>query len=291
MRRTAAPAIVVGALLAALSGLGAPPAVASERAPAPAANLGDSFASGEGGVETGPYLVGTDTPTDQCHRSRTSAAQLLDSARLIDLTVDAACSGATTQDIVGTPRSGEPPQASRLSGNLHQTYLMIGGNDIGFGTLLGCVLQTDCDRTAVPAGTRQLLAQLPPKLDQAYAAVRAATPHATHTVVLYPPLLPPTPRPGQQADLSRCPELNPNEVATGNELFHQLNVVITERARANHFQVIDPAPAFTGHDVCSSRPFFYRPGTVPPAATYHPNLAGRAGIAAYLAAYRFAATQ
>jgi len=150
------------------------------------------------------------------------------------------------------------------------------------------VIHTDASRYppkvlgAVPDGTRVLLAELPPKLDQAYAAIHAATPNATHTVVLYPPLLPPPPQAGQTSDLSRCPELNPREVIIGNELFGRLNTIITQRARAHHIQVIDPAPAFKGHDVCAAQPFFYRPGTVPPTATYHPNLSGRAVIAGYM---------
>lgn len=291
MRRMTARSLVLSAMLALVSVLVVPSASASEARHVPAANLGDSFASGEGGIETGGYLSGTDTPSDQCHRSRTSPAQLLGSTSLVDVAVDAACSGATTQNIVGAARYGEPPQAGLLNAGVRQTYLMIGGNDIGFGTLLGCVLLTNCDQTPVPAGTRQLLAQLPPKLDQAYAAVQAATPKATHTVMLYPPLLPATPAPGQTTDLSRCPELNPAEVTIGNELLSSLNTIITQRARAHHFQVIDSAPAFRGHDVCSARPYFYRPATVPPAATYHPNLPGRVAIAGYLAAYRIAVSQ
>ncbi|HEY2766111.1 MAG TPA: SGNH/GDSL hydrolase family protein [Pseudonocardiaceae bacterium] len=262
--------------------------MASSGAHVPTANLGDSFSSGEGGTETGPYLPGTDTPADQCHRSPTSATRLLAATSLVDVVVDAACSGATTQNIVNTGRFGEPPQVGRLNPAVKQAYLMIGGNDIGFGTLLGCILQINCDQTPIPDGTRLLLTQLPSKLDQAYTAVQAATPNATHTVVLYPPLLPPTPQTGHTTDLSRCPELNSNELVIGNELFDQLNAIIAQRAQAHHFQVINPAPAFRGHDVCSARPFFYRPGTVPQAATYHPALPGRAIIAGYQAITRIA---
>ncbi|MDQ3887318.1 MAG: SGNH/GDSL hydrolase family protein [Actinomycetota bacterium] len=252
----------------------------------PAANLGDSFSSGEGGTETGPYLPGTDTPANQCHRSRTSAARLLDATSFVDVVVDAACSGATTQNIVSAERFGEPPQVNRLNAAVKQTYLMIGGNDIGFGTLVGCVLQSNCDQTPIPDGARLLLTQLPSKLDQAYAAVQAATPNATHTVVLYPPLLPPTPPAGHTTDLSRCPELNPKELVISNELFSQLNNVITQQARARHFQVINLEPAFRGHDVCSAAPFFYRPNTASPSATYHPALPGRVAIAGSLALHR-----
>lgn len=288
MRRGSLGSLVVSAVLALSSMLVAPSAMASSGSHVPVANLGDSFSSGEGGTETGPYLPGTDTPTDQCHRSPTSATRLLAATSRVDVVVDAACSGATTQNIVSAGLYGEPPQVSRLNAAVKQTYLMIGGNDIGFGTLLGCVLQSNCDQTPIPDGTRLLLTQLPPKLDQAYAAVQAATPNATHTVLLYPPLLPPTPHAGHTTDLSRCPELNPKELVIGNQVFDKLNAVIAQRARAHHFQVINPASAFRGHDVCSVDPFFYRPGTVPPAATYHPALPGRAVIARYLAIYRIA---
>lgn len=254
----------------------ATPASAASLWDAPAASLGDSFASGEGGLETGPYLAGSDTSTNQCHRSRTSPAQLLGVTPLVNIEVDASCSGATTAHIAQLARYGEPPQATRLHAGIKRTYIMIGGNDLEFGTLLGCYLVFDCEKTAVPALAMQLLAQLPPKLDTAYKAVKTAAPHAQHTVILYPPLVPT----GTAPDLSRCPELNTAEVAFAVMLLRGLNQAIRERAAANGFRTADPAPLFRGHDVCSAHPFFYRPGTVAQAGTYHPNLNGRAMLAA-----------
>ncbi len=265
-------------MLALLAGTGTP-ASADGFFGVSVANLGDSFASGEGGTETGPYLPGSDTPTNRCHRSATSPAELLARLGLVRMVVDAACSGATTANVTSIGQYGEPPQADQLSPAIRRVYLMIGGNDIGFGTLLGCFLLTDCSQTPVPAISLQLIGQLGSRLDAAYGVIRAKAPEAGVVVPLYPRLLPQ----GSNPDLSRCPELNQREVALGNQIEAAANQVIADRARAHGFRVANPAVAFQGHDVCAAQPFFYRPGTVPAAATYHPNILGRADLAAVMA--------
>ncbi len=244
-----------------------------------AGNVADSFGSGEGGVETGPYVQGSDTVTDQCHRSRTSPARLLQQAGLIRLAADASCSGATTINVTTIGQYVEPPQASRLDPGLRLVYVMIGGNDIGFGALVGCFIQTDCDATPIPAASLLLISELGPKLDNAYDAVRAHAPHARVVVELYPRLVPPVGAPVGPD----CPEFNTAEIARGNQIQSRLNAKIAARARAHGFRVADPAPAFVGHDVCSPASYFYQPGTVPLPATFHPNLRGRIGMAIALA--------
>ncbi len=248
---------------------------------APAASLGDSFMAGEGGTETGPYETGTDTEINQCHRSQSSPTQLLGRTNVVDITVNAACSGATTQDVLLTPRFNELPQVTKLNSKIKRTYIIVGGNDINFALLLGCFLEADCDTTPIPDTARAQLALLGPKLDQVYEAMSSAAPNAEHTAVLYPPLLPATPQAGASLDLSRCPELNQNEVKIGNELQSSLNALIAKHAAVHGFRVVDASRAFAGHDLCSEKPYFYRPDQ---PGIYHPNLPGRTVMAAYMAA-------
>jgi hypothetical protein len=244
--------------------------------PVRAGNVGDSYSSGEGGTETGPYVSGSDTPTDQCHRSQTSPTRLLAATGLLKLVADASCSGATTTNITTTGQYGEPPQAAQLDSSLRLAYVVIGGNDIRFGTLAGCFIQTDCDRTPIPAASLQLISQLGPQLDAAYDAVRAHAPNARVVVGLYPRLVPPVGAPVGP----NCPELNTAEIALANQIQTALNGVIAARAHAHGFRVADAAPAFVGHDVCSTSSFFYQPSvTGPPAATFHPTLPGRVAMA------------
>lgn len=250
--------------------------------------VGDSYASGEGGA---PYLQGSNTPTDQCHRSTT--APVVFAAYLENKTPkNVACSGAVTTNIAVAGQFGEPSQASQIAG-AKRLIVMIGGNDFGpadpsgrpggFGQLLGCFLQTDCDQTALPAAAVfSINTELGAKLDAAYSAIRAAAPRADVTVVLYPPLLPAVGKPVGP----NCPQINTGEIVAGNTLQNALNNKITERARAHQFGVANPAPLFAQGDVCGNASLFYLPGpAVPQNAWYHPNFTGRAalGVAAVFA--------
>jgi lysophospholipase L1-like esterase len=274
---TASAALVVTLAMAG-------PAAASGPA-GPSGNVGDSYAAGEGGTEYGPYLDGSDTATDKCHRSNTSAFELLARAHLIRPGANAACGGATTANITSIGQYGEPSQAAQLSARLKQIYVMIGGNDIAFGTLAGCFIQANCEQTPIPGASLQLIAQLGPKLDAAYSAIQAKAPRARVVVMLYPPLLPQDP----SADRSQCPEINASEVSLGNQVQSALKQTITDRAHAHGFTVADPEPVFLGHDICAGpQTLFYRPGT---PGTYHPNLAGRVALAAVDAAATLAATR
>ena len=271
----------VGVLVATLSMTS--PAMAARGSDVPAGNVGDSYAAGEGGTEFGSYLDVPDPATSGCHRSNTSAFELLARIHVVHPVADVACGGATTVNITTTGQYGEPPQANQVTADLRLVYVMIGGNDIGFGRVAGCFIQLDCDQTPVPAATLQLVQQLGSRLDATYAAIRAGAPNARVVVTLYPSLLPRDP----SADLSGCPEINPAEVLLGNQIQDRLNQTIIDRARAHGFAVADPRPGFAGHDVCAGRQtFFYRPGT---PGTYHPNLTGRAVMAAFNALAKSAA--
>jgi lysophospholipase L1-like esterase len=266
--------IGVGVLVATL-GMASPAVAGTQGFDVPAGNVGDSYAAGEGGTELGSYLDVSDPTTAGCHRSSTSAFELLARIHVLQSTANVACGGATTVNITTTGQYGEPPQASQLTADLRLVYVMIGGNDIGFGAVAACFIALDCDRTPVPAATLRRVQQLGSRLDAAYAAIRARAPNARVVVTLYPSLLPRDP----SADLSGCPEINPAEVRLGNQIQDGLNQTISDRARAHDFAVADPRPGFAGHDVCAGRQtYFYRPGT---PGTYHPNLTGRVVMAAF----------
>lgn len=240
--------------------------------PARTAAGGESFVAGDGGVEFGAYLDSTDTPQNRCHRSNTSYPELLKTAGFINLVANTACSGATIDSFMTNGQYNEPAQVTRIPQGLRLYLLMIGGNDIGYGTVAGCILQADCTRTDIPAQSMRLIAGLGPRLDAVYAAVRKAAPTATIVVLLYPLILPrPDAKPGPL-----CPYLQPGEAKIGYDLTTQLNAVIKDRAKAHGIVAADPQPLYNGRDVCSLTTFFYPPGL---GATFHPNVLGRTAFA------------
>lgn len=145
---------------------GAPPATAAQRAAATSQTdsryphpirrargyvaLGDSYASGQG---TGIYRPGTDTATNQCHRSPLAAAPLLAAGqrRLRPLSF-VACSGAVTHDLYApnAANAGEPAQLDALRKRTKAVSLTIGGNDVGFVQLVSACVQSPV--TPVGAG-------------------------------------------------------------------------------------------------------------------------------------------
>lgn len=150
----------LAALLAAGLGLGllAVPAEATSITRATATGtyvaLGDSFASAEG---LSPYERGTDMATNGCHRSTNqSYPELLErrAIRRFDRLTSVTCSGAITAALFSNlpDRSDERAQLKVLSARTRTVTLTIGGNDVGFSSVLG-----DCIYTPVPDPALQQL--------------------------------------------------------------------------------------------------------------------------------------
>ncbi len=104
--------------------------------------LGDSFSSGEG---VPPFEYGTDTTTNQCHRSSQAYPRLLQNDPSLDLgpTDFVACSGATTSDVING-KYGEAPQIDALSAETEVVTITVGGNDVGFGEYAHACVVTTC---------------------------------------------------------------------------------------------------------------------------------------------------
>jgi lysophospholipase L1-like esterase len=233
-RRTARLSGVLAALV--LAGLTAAPASA-DRFDSYVA-LGDSYAAGQG---AGPY-------TDACLRSGHSYPQLLDAARKISLTGNAACSGATTRNV----RTNQIPSLSR---KVDLVTVTVGGNDLdSIGALVICsqdsgaactaalaqrasVLQTALTNPASSRFFQDLLAML--------NDVKANAPRADIYVTGYPLLF--EPGAGPAADPI-------------NGLTQQLNAVIAKAARQADggrakVEYVDVARAFSGHGIGSEQPW------------------------------------
>ncbi|MEW6153908.1 MAG: GDSL-type esterase/lipase family protein [Actinomycetota bacterium] len=106
--------------------------------------LGDSYSAGEGNP---PFIRGSDTDSNMCHRSFAAYPYEIAVTRSLRL-VHAACSGAILQDLSKpnfAANSGEGPQLSHLDSSTALVTLSMGGNDLGFGYALAkCAESGNC---------------------------------------------------------------------------------------------------------------------------------------------------
>lgn len=164
-------------------------------------SLGDSYAAGLGlGAPTG-------LPVPGCAQSGNNFPHLVAAQLKLDLT-DASCSGAKVPDVITAPQatlaSTAPVQTDSLSANTDVVTLMIGGNDIGFTSIIGaCLAQSaagplllstalNCQSVyAAPTNPiSQALAALPTQLAAVITAIHTKAPKAKVVVVGYPALMP-----------------------------------------------------------------------------------------------------
>ena len=94
--------------------------------------MGDSYSSGEG---TGIYTRGTNSSTNQCHRSPLAYGPLISATtRNLGRFSFVACSSATTASLY-VANAGRAPQLDALRPRTKLVTLTIGGNDAVFGTV------------------------------------------------------------------------------------------------------------------------------------------------------------
>jgi lysophospholipase L1-like esterase len=249
---------LVGVTLALTGILGAGVASAAPRAPFVYDALGDSYASGYG---VPPY-------DGSCGRSMSAYAEQLDGRMRLQLDDFAACAGATTVSLV----SGG--QLAALDADTDVVTLTIGGNDIGWGTVVGaCLAASDATCAGAIALSRQAITfALPGLLDAVYTQVAAAAPNAHVVVTGYPRLF--SPEYGDYLGASAAEQQAMND---GADL---LDTVIAQAAAAHGFQFVDVRPRFVDHGVNAPEPWILGPG----AGAFHPNAAGYRAYTAALTA-------
>ena len=251
------------AALAAVLGVTVPAAATVLAGAAPASAqavnyvaLGDSYSSGLG---AGSYSGGS------CYRSSHAYAQLWDNAHAPASFSFAACSGATTTDVISS-------QLSAVSGSTTLMSITIGGNDVGFSSVMEtCVLGSDSAcASAVNQAENEARTQLPGKLDTLFSDMSARAPGAAVVVLGYPEFY----------DLSRsstCAGLSTTKRTDLDQGADVLDSVVQAAAARHGFRYADVRPAFTGHEICDSSSWLNSVDWTDFAASYHPNAAGQAG--------------
>jgi lysophospholipase L1-like esterase len=195
--------------------------------------LGDSYTVAVG---TKTY----DNPDDACRRGPTSYPRLWAAAHQEVAFVEAACSGATTADVMNT-------QVGQLTPDTSLVTLQIGGNDVGFVDVLkNCILTVDdADCIAgVDAAKAAAASTLSPALSKTYSAVRAAAPSAKVIVVGYPRLY----TIGGDCGILG---LSDKERSALNSAADTLAEIMATRSKEAGFQFLDARPVFDPHTICS----------------------------------------
>ncbi|WP_308466957.1 SGNH/GDSL hydrolase family protein [Rathayibacter soli] len=165
--------------------------------------LGDSYAAGFG------LTPPTGTPVPGCFQAAVDYPHQVATALGLNLT-DASCSAAATANITGqqvTVSGTAPAQIDSITSSTNVVTIMIGGNDLGFSTILGaCSAATpsgplllhpalnSCKAYFDAGGVDTLQAAISgpvtTALSNTFHAVRAKAPNATIIVVGYPALFP-----------------------------------------------------------------------------------------------------
>ncbi|MCW2717710.1 SGNH/GDSL hydrolase family protein [Pseudonocardia sp.] len=283
--RTARWAISLLTPLAAMALAATPAAAATDDEPAFGSYvaLGDSYAAGP----LIPLQIGL---PPGCLRSNQNYPSKV--ARVLGITDfrDVSCSGATTDDLVGSQSVSlgvNAPQLDTLGPDTALVTMTMGGNDIGFASIIEeCAkrsplhpLGTACKDFYPSGGSDPLSARVDataPKIAAALGAIEKRSPHAKVVLVGYPTILPDT-GPG-------CFPVVPfsaGDVAYLRGVEKELNAMLAEQADEAGVQYVDTYAPTVGHDVCTLPGTKWIEGLVPtsPAAPVHPNELGMTAIA------------
>ncbi len=246
------------------------------------AGLGDSYAAG-------PLIPNQQLNPLGCLRSDHNFAHLA-AAALGRSLADASCSGATTADMTApqdvTPGPANPPQFNALASSDTQIVtLQIGGNDIGFTSILeNCATANPfahpCRDKYVVNGHDTLadrIAATAPKVAAVLLGIHTRSPSARVFVINYAAILPETG--------SGCWPQVPiafSDVSYLRSVEKNLNAMLAQQATTNGARIVDDYSASIGRDACKSASTRWVEPLVPAnlAAPFHPNARGEAGIAA-----------
>jgi lysophospholipase L1-like esterase len=216
------------------------------------AALGDSYSSGVG---TGSYTLDS-----ACKRSVYAYPYLWAQKHAGTTLSFVACSGAKTSDLLANQLQAVTPATTLVT-------MTIGGNDIGFASLIQQCTLSDCS-AALDSTRANLDATLDTPLDNVFSAVKShAAPTATIVVLGYPHVF-------SGASCFGTLGITSTEESKANQLSDALDAVISHQASLYGVTYKSAIAAFTGHAVCSSTPWLNGLNLFNTTESYHPNRAG-----------------
>jgi lysophospholipase L1-like esterase len=226
--------------------------------------LGDSYASG----------VGAGSTSGSCGQSPNAYPALWAKAAAPASFTFAACSGASTTDVING-------QLSALTAATTLVSLTVGGNDAGFTSVMEtCVLaSTSSCQNAVAKGEQFVAASLPGRLDAVLAAVHAHAPGARVVVVGYPDFY--------DLGATFCFGLSRADHQALDAGINQLDGALQAAAARDGAAFADVRPAFAGHELCDGAGWLNSVDLLDLDSSYHPTATGQKS--GYLPAFTAAA--
>ena len=271
---------VVGVVLVLLTG-----ALAGCSQPTKYVALGDSYVAG-------PLILPQVGPPYGCLKSGRDYPSVAQQQLHKNVFVDVSCSGATTDDMFApqnvNPGPANPPQLTAVDSSATLVSLGIGGNDIGFSSIVKtCGSATPwnpCRDTFVQNGNDELsnrIAATKPKVVRVLQAITQRAPQAKVLVVGYPTILPATGNGCYPLE-----PITPTDVPYLRAKVQELNAMLASAASENGATYVDTATSSVGHDICQLPGTRWVEGLIPTtdAAPVHPNATGMAHTAGLVAA-------
>ena len=181
----------------------------------------------------------------------------------------------TTRQIPETP-----PQFDALTPNTDLVTLSIGGNDIGFGAIAGCVAQTPRAAPGAPCRDRleqsvtEALNALPASLDTVYAGIADRSPAARVIATAYMPLVP------DHGGCEFVSGMSPGDVTWVRHVTERINLIVADAADRAGATVAEPDDA-DQHHACAPASERYTDftGTETGSHPMHPTAAGKQAMA------------
>jgi len=244
--------------IAALT-LGIAAAITATGPPAKAASsvryvaLGDSYSSG----------VGAGGETGSCDQSANAYGPRWAAANSPASFTFAACANATTSTVISS-------QLSSLSASTTLVSITIGGNDVGFSSIMEtCVLDSTsaCER-AVSRAEQYANTTLPGNLSTLFADIKADAPNAVVVVLGYPDFY----------DLSVpiCIGLSSGDHQALDNGVNDLDGVIRTAAGNAGFVFADVRSQFSGRELCDGAGWLNSVDIFDIHTCYHPTATGQA---------------
>ena len=213
--------------------------------------LGDSYSSG----------VGAGSESGSCDQSPNAYGPLWSSANSPASFTFAACSGAKTTDVINS-------QLSSLSSSTTLISLTIGGNDVGFSSVMEtCVLESDSSCESA-ANTAEQYAEntLPGQLNTMLSDIHSHAPNAKVVELDYPDLY--------DLSVSVCVGLSSAKHQALDNGINILDGVLQTAAANNNATFADVRGQFSGHELCDGAGWLHSV-TYPIGDSYHPTATGQ----------------
>jgi lysophospholipase L1-like esterase len=248
-------------------------------------SLGDSYTAG-------PVIPNQQLNPAGCLRSDHNYPHLVAKSLQGSLLTDVSCSGATTDDMTqaqSTDAGTNPPQFNALQSDTDAVSLTIGGNDIGFTSIVeNCASLvnsgTPCQDKYVVNGDDEIADRInatAPKIAAVLNGIRARSPHAKVFVLGYLDILPDS----GQGCYPQMPMTN-GDVPYLRDKEKQLNAMIQSVTVASGDIYVDAYAGSIGRDACQLPTVRWVEPLIPtnPAAPIHPNASGMQAYANMLLA-------